>query len=780
MNDGIKKLLSTLLMLCFCVTLGSESGFAAALDRQINPASDQAGRSTSVTSTNSADTDRETNIQTISNAGELSEVIEEHWDDSYFGKVVIDPKQKTVSKDGKETTLQKALNLSKRDAAAVMNSTDSSKEYFADSVYESASEKNGDIVVTAPFQTMRVIVFTKTLSDTYRATETFYYPKYQEYILQYDTQDATEQAYNHFRSEYGSDCCSLDQVVTQDALLQDAKTQDAKTSENASCYSWGATLMGLDHLKAEAEATPDGKTATVAVLDTGIDATNELFAGKTILSSSRSFIGNKSDLTDGTGHGTHVAGIVADCTPDNVALLILRVFDAEGKSTALTVFAALEYAISQKANVINISFGWAKNSASAYTRQLIDPAISAANQAGIPIFCAAGNEAQDVRTSYPACNRQTIAVSSLNPNGTFDTVYSNYGDKIDFSAPGVDIASAKAGGQICIKTGTSMAAPHLAAAAAYIKLRNPDTTVSALYQVLKRYAVDAGTSGKDDLYGWGYVNLSSYYDDNHGGTHLLSDMTAALSKSSYICDGKAKKPTVTVWENGSVVPQHNYFVTYQNNTNVGTATVTITGINNYRGTLTKTFSVILGKSTVSSAANTEKCISISWKKTPGASGYYIYQAIEANSGFTQWKQLKNIHSGKIVNWIDTKVSNGDKYSYMVRAYCDGFVSSYRSIKTIYHLTKPTIYHLKNAPHRNLTITWSRNSKATGYQIQYSPRRSFSSHKTITILSCKTAQKTIKRLSRGRYYFVRIRSYKQTFLATYHSAWSTTKALKIKR
>lgn len=779
MNYGIKKLLSILLVLCLCVTLGSEGGFAAALDHQITPVSDQAGGATSAASTDLTDTHHNSDIQTISNAGQLSEVIQEHWNDSYFGKVVIDPEQKTVSKDGKETTLQKALNLSKRDAAAVMRSTDSAKEYFADSVYESAPEKNGAIVVTAPFQTMRVMVFAEKLSDTYGAAEALYYPKYHVYILQYDTQAATEQAYNHFRSEYGSDCCSLDQVVTQDTL-QDTKEQDTKSPETASCYSWGATLMGLDHLKAEAEADPDGSAATVAILDTGIDATNELFAGKTILSSSRSFIDAENDLTDGTGHGTHVAGIVADCTPDNVKLLILRVFNAAGESTGLTVFAALEYAISQKADVINLSLGWGKNSASASTRQLIDPAISAADHAGIPIFCAAGNYKQDVSDFYPACNSQTIAVSSLKSNGTFDSAYSDFGAKIDFSAPGVDIASAKAGGQICIKTGTSMAAPHLSAAAAYIKLRNPGTTVAALYQVLKRYAVDAGKTGKDDLYGWGYVNLSSYYDDNHRGIHHLSDMTAALLKSNYICDGKAKNPPVTVWENGVVVPKHNYFVTYQNNTNVGTATVTITGINNYQGSITKTFSIALTKSAVSSAANTEHSVSITWSKIPGASGYYIYQATAANSGYTQWKQLKIIPSGKIVSWIDKKVSNGDQYRYMVRAYCDKFVSAYRSIKTIYHLIQPTIYRLKNAPDRALTITWNRNRKATGYQLQYSPRHSFISHKTISVLSCKTDQKTIKQHSKGRYNFVRIRSYKQISGVTYYSAWSATKGIKLKR
>lgn len=70
-------------------------------------------------------------------------------------------------------------------------------------------------------------------------------------------------------------------------------------------------------------------------------------------------------------------------------------------------------------------------------------------------------------------HKNTIAVLSVNEDGSFDTVYSNYGSGIDFAAPGVDIVSAKSGGGVCTKTGTSMATPHLTAAISYIKLRAP-------------------------------------------------------------------------------------------------------------------------------------------------------------------------------------------------------------------------------------------------------------------------------------------------------------------
>lgn len=190
------------------------------------------------------------------------------------------------------------------------------------------------------------------------------------------------------------------------------------------------------------------------MLDTGFDAEHTFFEQHTISPDSYNFMDNSTDISDVTGHGTHVAGIIADCTPANISFLLLRVFSLQNvdgteqaRSTTLVVNTALQYAVEQRADVINMSFGWNNSNASSYT--FLDETITAAYQAGIPICCAAGNESDDVKTSYPACNKNTIAVSSVNEDGSFDTVYSNYGSGIDFAAPGVDIVSAKSGGGVC-------------------------------------------------------------------------------------------------------------------------------------------------------------------------------------------------------------------------------------------------------------------------------------------------------------------------------------------
>lgn len=747
MDNSIKKPLSALLVLSLCASLGTETGFAA------NPSA--------------------THVETVSNATEIADVIQEHWDNSYFDQVVIDPKEHAVAVDGTQTTLEDTLDLNKQDASKVLESADAAEDYFADSVYDATTTKSGDVIVTAPYQTMRIIVFTASSpTDTYGAVNALYDAENQQYILQYDSQEATQDAYQTLQNIYGKNACVLDEVVNQDDLLM-----DTTSTNTASCYSWGATLMGLDDLKDwDNTNTSDNTTVTVAVLDTGIDTTNTFFSTKTILPASRNFSSDDTtDLSDGTGHGTHVCGIVADCTPDSVSLLMLRVFNNDGNSTALTISTALKYAVEQKADIINLSFGWSKNSASENTRALINPVLDTAYQANIPIFCAAGNEHSDVSTSYPASSTKTIAVSSINPNTSFDDIYSNFGDKIDFAAPGVDITSAKAGGQVCVKTGTSMATPHLSAAAAYIKLHNPDISIADLYQTFKNYATDLGDPGKDDLYGWGYIDLSTYYEDNVKGTHSLSDMTANLSQTSYPCDGTAHCPAVTVWENGAAVSPHNYTVTYRDNVNPGTATVTITGIGNYQSTLIEHFTLRLGTGSVSKVTNGKSGITVQWNQIPGATGYYVYR--RTNSG--SWSRKATITSGKTLTWTDKHTGNGTRYTYTVKAYCGDSAGAHKNPKTIYRLTTPTIYHLYTSGSGRLTVQWSRNSKTSGYQISYSTQKSFASSKTITVSSCRSYKRTVSRLSHKKYYFVRVRSYKRASGITYYSGWSTPKAVKTK-
>lgn len=714
----------------------------------------------------------ESGVDKIKDGTEVSQLVQDYWEETYFDQVVIDTEQEQVTADGTGTTLEQTLGLDTEDCEQIMMSAQAAEAYFQDSPYEAEQTSQGTVVVTAPYQTKRLVVNAQTLTSTYGAEEALYNAQFGQYILQYATQEETQAAYEQLCEQYGEEQCFVDEIIDGAGCLQ---TQ----SEGTDCYSWGASLMGMDTLKEEVEQSDLTTTATVAIIDTGADKTHAFFDGGRISEDSYNFASDavdSADIADSSGHGTHVAGIVADCTPDNVTLLILRIFNENGTSSAALMASAVQYAVSHQAVVINISAGWDKDSATDSIRGILNPAIEDAYEAGIAIVTAAGNQRMDVATTYPACHAHTIAVSSVDSDGVFDSRNSNFGAGIDFAAPGVNIDSAQNGGGTCSKTGTSMAAPHLAAAVAYVKLFYPDANVAEVYEELKTNAVDAGETGKDDQYGWGYVDLADYAQDQRGEPLACDDWSIQLSASAYSYGGKALEPDVTVWEKEAVVPSQYYQVSYENNNAVGTATVVVTGCGKYAGTVKKTFSITLATPSVSSLTNGTSGVVVQWKAVPGASSYQI----ERKRGSGSWTVVKTIKSGKTTSWIDGNEPNGVRNQYRIKAMCGKVASAKSKAKAITCLTRPKVSSAKNSGKQAVTVTWKKNTKASGYQVQYGQTSQFKNAKTVTISKSKTTKTTMKKLKKGKTYYFRVRSYKVVSGKKEYSAWSTARAVIVKK
>ena len=192
------------------------------------------------------------------------------------------------------------------------------------------------------------------------------------------------------------------------------------------------------------------------------------------------------------------------------------------------------------------------------------------------VCTAAGNENQDARKVYPANNADTITVSAIRQDGSFASDYSNYGTLVDFCAPGSEIVSAAPRGMWQSLSGTSMASPHMAAAVAYVKMVMPNATVGQVRQVLRNYAVDLGAPGKDSYYGYGAVRLKSLFE-NYTSVDISKFAVSLPDGSSYTYTGKARKPAVKVEGLSDLC----YSVSYSNNVEPGTGTVTVTGKRNY-------------------------------------------------------------------------------------------------------------------------------------------------------------------------------------------------------
>lgn len=251
----------------------------------------------------------------------------------------------------------------------------------------------------------------------------------------------------------------------------------------------------------------------------------------------------------------------------------------------------------------------------------------------------------------------------------------------------------------------------------------------------------------------------------------LADCQVKIPRTTYTYAGKAITPAVTVSMTGidgiskELTAGTDYTVTYKNNTKPGKATVQISGTGMYKGMVSKTVSVYPAKASVKSVTNTKKGLTVTWKKVTGADKYILYR--KAGSG--AYKKYKTV-SGAKTSYVDTGAKNGTTYSYKVCAYTAGLQGKNANTKAACRVTAVTAKAAK-AGKGKLSVSWKKNSKASGYQIRYSLKSSFSGAKRVMVRSGKTTTKKLTGLKRGKRYYITVRAYKTVKGKKYYSSWS---------
>lgn len=309
----------------------------------------------------------------------------------------------------------------------------------------------------------------------------------------------------------------LHNIQKLETLQPDFIRQVALQADDDEATSWGHDRVGVKNLKSKV-ANIEG-TAVVAVIDTGIDDTHP-FLGNRIVNG-HDFIENDAKPMDVHFHGTHVAGIIADITPDNVKIMPIRVLDKNGQGYDSDVAKGIRYAVDNDADIINLSFVGDEFS------QYLSDAIEYAHSKNVLVVVASGNEGGDTANYYPASDANVLVVSAVDQNDTIAS-FSNTGSSIDISAPGVGIISSVPGNRFESHSGTSMAVPFVSGIAAMLKLENPNRSAQEMERLIKMHVDDRGANGWDPLYGEGIVNILAY-DVNPIETPVLSKEFVTLA-----------------------------------------------------------------------------------------------------------------------------------------------------------------------------------------------------------------------------------------------------------
>ncbi len=243
----------------------------------------------------------------------------------------------------------------------------------------------------------------------------------------------------------------------------------------------------------------------VAVVDTGVDLDHPDLNVVGQYDAVAEAGGDDNGGDDGHGHGTHVAGTigaVADSSgvvgvAPGVDIYAVRVLDDNGSGTYGNIIAGLEWVLTQQeVRVVNMSLGGMGDPAS---NTMLQDAIQALLDAGIVVCVAAGNEASDTSGFIPAGYDLGIVVSAYDAYGGDNgfAYFSNYGDAVDITAPGVTITSTYPDGAYAALSGTSMATPHVAGAAAAYIAKYPELTPAEVLTDMLATAEDglAGQGG---------------------------------------------------------------------------------------------------------------------------------------------------------------------------------------------------------------------------------------------------------------------------------------------
>ena len=276
---------------------------------------------------------------------------------------------------------------------------------------------------------------------------------------------------------------------------------------------------------------------------------------------------------------------------------------------------------------------------------------------------------------------------------------------------------------------------------------------------------------------WDAIKGSNLVEYNSITFALISntfsvDADFHLEKPAYNFTGDPIKPGVTVtYEGKKLVEGNDYELTYENNTNIGTAAISVTGLGSYAGTAKLQYRIRLGNPPKVTCTNVATGMKVSWEKVSGATRYKVYRD----------DQLIFTTSALVVTDKDVKYKGGQKFVYKVVATekntgdSDLFKTS-----TYYRLMPVGIKSLTNPSAGKMTVNYDYSKGGSGYVVRYGLKSDMSDAKVVTVKGENTTSRTFGGMKKGKTYYVQVRTYKIENGVRYYSGYCTTKKITINK
>ncbi len=393
------------------------------------------------------------------------------------------------------------FNIALPTFASTGNSIDTVVEELSE-LYQEETENGKELEDSAE---CRIIVKANRKPDTYGVAQ-FVKGTDKLYIYQYSDITSANEALAYYNSL---------------SYVQWAETDGIMESQS---LSYGNDMMGSDEAKNYIiNNSISTNEVNVAVIDQGINFRLNRFSttGRVIDSGVNLSTSGKEGTAQsdpGSYHGSNITSILLDNTTDNVNIIGYKVMNDKGETTDSAVSAGIIKAVDDGADILNCSL------AGEGTSSILMEAVNYATSNGVVVVAAAGNECDDASKYCPANIESVFTVAALDYNGN-RAIFSNYGDVVDFIAPGYNV---EVYGKVGLSsnnpeygTGTSYAAPYIASAAAMVLSLNNNLSVNEVKQKL----IDSCVNQKELNYSSKYLSAVEMSTEYLGGFTAVGNPT---------------------------------------------------------------------------------------------------------------------------------------------------------------------------------------------------------------------------------------------------------------